>query len=277
MKKILLLIAVILLAACSQQPTDKADDMRIISLMPSNTEIIYKLGLGSHVVGVTTVDDYPAAVKKKEKFDSMSLNKEQLLKAKPTLIFAHESARPQQEKVLSYLEKKGVKVVYVRDAESLEEIDDSIMQIADAADVKQKGQELSDTINQSVEKIKKKYPDLHKKVFIEVSSDPDIYTGGNGTLFDDMLKTLGAENVFHDIKGWQAVSKEAIVKSNPDVMISTTNTTHDYRELVDKRNGFEQISAVQNNQVDGIDSDLISRPGPRIAEGLEELAKAIQH
>lgn len=277
MKKFILWVAIVIFTGCSQQPANEKTDERIISLMPSNTEILYKLGLGKHVVGVTTVDDYPAQVKKKEKFDSMNLNKEQLLKAEPTIIFAHESARPQQEKVLGYLQKKGIKVVYVKDAETLQQIDDSIMQIAQAASVEQKGQKLSDDINQSIQHIKKQYHHLNKKVFIEVSSEPDIYTGGSGTLFDDMLTKLGAENAFHDVKGWQAVSKESIVKADPDVMISTSNPTDDYRQLVKKRSGFSRVSAVQSRQVDGIDSDLISRPGPRIAEGFEALAKAIQH
>lgn len=277
MKKLILLLTIVVLAGCSGQSANQPSHERIISLMPSNTEILYKLGLGSSVVGVTTADDYPAAVKNKERFDSMNLNKEQLLKAQPTLIFAHESARVQQEKVLNYLKKKGVKVVYVKDAETLEQIDDSIMQIAESAGAEQKGEEVSARINQKIQDIKKQYPHVNKKIFIEVSSEPDIYTGGSRTLFDDMLTTLGAENAFHDVTGWQAVSKESIIKANPDVMISTSQTTHDYRQLVKQRGGFEQVTAVRNNQVDGIDSDLISRPGPRIAEGLEELAQAIEH
>ena len=99
------LIVIILIAAGCSAPTktdkkdnqDKAENAqkskpkyhRIISLMPSNTEILYQLGLGDDIVGVSTVDDYPNDVKHKQKFDAMKLNKEQLLKAKPDLIVAH--------------------------------------------------------------------------------------------------------------------------------------------------------------------------------------------
>ena len=72
--------------------------------MPSNTEILYELGLGKDIVGVSTVDDYPKDVKKRKQFDTMNLNKEALLKVKPDLILAHESQKERQ-RVLDSLEK----------------------------------------------------------------------------------------------------------------------------------------------------------------------------
>ena len=68
--------------------------------MPSNTEILYELGLGDDVIGVSTVDDYPKEVKDKKQFDAMKLNKESLMKAKPDLILAHES---QKRRMIKYL------------------------------------------------------------------------------------------------------------------------------------------------------------------------------
>ena len=103
---------------------------RIISLIPSNTEILYRLGLGKNIIGVSTVDDYPKNVKKgKQQFDAMNLNKEALLKAKPDLILAHESQKSSAKKTLDSLADSGVKVVYVKDAQSLNQVYDSFEQV----------------------------------------------------------------------------------------------------------------------------------------------------
>ncbi len=98
------LIFMLVLSGCGMKDNHKqgSDDNgsskspyhRIVSLMPSNTEILYELGLGKYIVGVSTVDDYPKDVKKgKKQFDALNLNKEELLKAKPDLILAHESQK----------------------------------------------------------------------------------------------------------------------------------------------------------------------------------------
>ena len=91
-----LVAALLILTACGSNQDkdsqsskgDKANYHRIISLIPSNTETLYKLGLGKDIVGVSTVDDYPKDVKNKKQFDAMKLNKEALMKAKPDLILS---------------------------------------------------------------------------------------------------------------------------------------------------------------------------------------------
>lgn len=127
----LFIVLVFLLAACGTNEdqtkekaknSDKQSYDRIISLMPSNTEILYELGLGNNIVGVSTVDDYPQEVKDKQQFDAMKLNKESLLKAKPDLILAHESQKSTSSDILNTLKDSGVKIVYVKDAQSITEM-----------------------------------------------------------------------------------------------------------------------------------------------------------
>lgn len=268
MKKSLIafiLIFMLVLSGCGMKDNDKqsSDDNgsskspyhRIVSLMPSNTEILYELGLGKYIVGVSTVDDYPKDVKKgKKQFDALNLNKEELLKAKPDLILAHESQKATANKVLSSLEKQGIKVVYVKDAQSIDETKDNIDKVIDSI------------------------PAHHKKskVFIEVSSKPEIYTAGKHTFFNDMLEKLEAQNVYSDINGWNPVTKESIIKKNPDILISTeAKTRSDYMDIIKKRGGFNKINAVKNTRIEVVNGDEVSRPGPRIDEGLKELRDAI--
>ncbi|WP_186365005.1 ABC transporter substrate-binding protein [Staphylococcus haemolyticus] len=284
----------LILVACGQNDQHKQEDKqsnqsdsnskehsykRIVSLMPSNTEILYELGLGKDVVGVSTVDDYPKDVKKgKEQFNTMNLNKEALLKVKPDLILAHESQKGTSKKVLDSLEKNGVKVVYVKDAQSLDQTYETFKQIGKVTGREHETNELIDETKHNVEKVIKSVPRHHmsQSVFMEVSSKPEIYTAGKHTFFDDMLAQLDAKNSFSNIEGWKPVDKESIIKKNPDILISTEGLSKsDYYKVIKKRDGFRQIKAVKNGRVETVNGDEISRPGPRIDEGLKQLRDAI--
>lgn len=291
---ILLSLVMLILVACGQNDQHKQEDKqsnqsdsnskehsykRIVSLMPSNTEILYELGLGKDVVGVSTVDDYPKDVKKgKKQFDTMNLNKEALLKVKPDLILAHESQKGTSKKVLDSLEKNGVKVVYVKDAQSLDQTYETFKQIGKVTGREHEANELIDETKHNVEKVIKSVPRHHRSqsVFMEVSSKPEIYTAGKHTFFDDMLAQLDAKNSFSNIEGWKPVDKESIIKKNPDILISTEGLSKsDYYKVIKKRDGFRQIKAVKNGRIETVNGDEISRPGPRIDEGLKQLRDAI--
>lgn len=291
---ILLSLVMLILVACGQNDQHKQEDKqsnqsdsnskehsykRIVSLMPSNTEILYELGLGKDIVGVSTVDDYPKDVKKgKEQFNTMNLNKEALLKVKPDLILAHESQKGTSKKVLDSLEKNGVKVVYVKDAQSLDQTYETFKQIGKVTGREHEANELIDETKHNVEKVIKSVPRHHRSqsVFMEVSSKPEIYTAGKHTFFDDMLAQLDAKNSFSNIEGWKPVDKESIIKKNPDILISTEGLSKsDYYKVIKKRDGFRQIKAVKNGRIETVNGDEISRPGPRIDEGLKQLRDAI--
>lgn len=291
---ILLSLVMLILVACGQNDQHKQEDKqsnqsdsnskehsykRIVSLMPSNTEILYELGLGKDIVGVSTVDDYPKDVKKgKKQCDTMNLNKEALLKVKPDLILAHESQKGTSKKVLDSLEKNGVKVVYVKDAQSLDQTYETFKQIGKVTGREHEANELVDETKHNVEKVIKSVPRHHRSqsVFMEVSSKPEIYTAGKHTFFDDMLAQLDAKNSFSNIEGWKPVDKESIIKKNPDILISTEGLSKsDYYKVIKKRDGFRQIKAVKNGRIETVNGDEISRPGPRIDEGLKQLRDAI--
>ncbi|WP_320420639.1 ABC transporter substrate-binding protein [Mammaliicoccus lentus] len=285
----LLFAAIIVLSGCQsntdnekneakQESKEKVEYKRIISLIPSNTEILYELGLGDKVVGVSTVDDYPKDVKDKKQFDAFKLDTEALMKAKPDLILAHESNKSTQEKDLKKLTDAGVKVVYIDDANSINELYQTFKQVGKVTGKEKESNKLVDKVKNDIEKVKKDIPEdkQGKQVFMEISSQPDIYTSGKNTFYDDMLTSIKAKNVFHDEEGWIKTDKESILKRNPDVMITTSGQSEEeYKKLNNNRDGFDQVNAVKNDSVYALNADKISRPGPRLAEGLEELADKI--
>lgn len=283
---VFVLTVIIMLSGCSfnknqSQQSGKTSDKvpnRIISLMPSNTEILYELGLGKHVVGVSTVDDYPKDVREKTQFDAMKLNKESLIKAQPDLILAHESQKASQGKVLKSLEHSGIHVVYVKDAHSIKDMYESFAQIGKVTHKEREAQALIKETQANIDKITKqtKKKKTNPNVFIEIASEPEIYSVGQKTFMDDMLTQLHAKNVFHDQQAWPTVSKEQIIQKNPDVMITTSGvSTKAYQQLVAQRGGFNKVNAVKNNRIIALNDDVLSRPGPRIDEAMKQLSDAI--
>lgn len=285
----LILAALIVLSGCQsgnsdsnketkQESTDKKEYKRIVSLIPSNTEILYELGLGDKVVGVSTVDDYPKDVKNKKKFDAFKLDTEALLKAKPDLILAHESNQSTQEKDLKKLSDAGVKVVYIDDANSINEMYETFKQVGKVTGKEREANQLVRKVKSEINNVIKEVPKEQqgKKVFMEISSQPDIYTSGSNTFYDDMLNSIKAENIYHNQEGWIKTDKESILKRNPDVMITTSGQNEDeYQKLNNNRDGFEQVKAVKEKHVHALNADMISRPGPRLAKGLKELSDKV--
>ncbi|UXR69869.1 ABC transporter substrate-binding protein [Staphylococcus sp. IVB6246] len=283
---VLLMVMMLILAGCSfnaHQPDEGGkssgkEPKRIISLMPSNTEILYELGLGDKVVGVSTVDDYPKEVKDKEQFDAMNLNKEALIKAQPDLIVAHETQKASQGKVLESLKKSGIQVVYIKDAKSIDEMYQTFEQVGKVTGTEKEAQVLVKETKKNIKEVIDGIPEKKTapKVFVEIASEPEIYTTGNHTFMNDMLRQLKAENVFADQEGWPKVDKEQIIKKNPDVMLTTSGvTTADYQQAVSQRGGFEEVTAVKKERIKALNDDLLSRPGPRLDDGMKKLRDAI--
>ncbi|MEW8987130.1 MAG: ABC transporter substrate-binding protein, partial [Bacillus sp. (in: firmicutes)] len=103
-----------------------------------------------------------------------------------------------------------------------------------------------------------------------------IYTPGKNTFMDIMLQEINAENAAGDLDGWASIDQESIVERNPDVIITTYGYySEDPVGQVTSREGWADVTAVKNKQVVDVHSDLVTRPGPRLVEGVEELAKAV--
>ncbi|WP_066366671.1 ABC transporter substrate-binding protein [Neobacillus fumarioli] len=251
---------------------------RIVSLMPSNTEIAFDLGLDKEIVGVTDFDNYPQEAAKKEKIGGQDFNVEKIIALKPDLVLAHGSSANTAAAGLKQLKDAGIPVLVVPNAQNFDQVYDSINMIGKATGETGKAAEIIKGMKDKLAEIKAKAQSIKnkKKVFIEVSPAPDIYTTGKNTFMDDMLKTINAENIASDQTGWIKVDQEAMIKRNPDVIITTYgNYVKNPVEQVLSRKGWENVSAIKNKQVFDVNSDEVSRPGPRLVKGVEDFAKAI--
>ncbi|WP_045515682.1 ABC transporter substrate-binding protein [Neobacillus niacini] len=251
---------------------------KIVSLIPSNTEIAFALGLGEEVVGVSNYDNYPEEVASKEKIGDMELNIEKIISLQPNLVLAHESTADNGTEALQQLRDAGITVLVINEAQNFDQVFDTIAMIGKATGETKKAEELNKGMQGKLAEIKAKAGEIKdkKKVFVEVSPAPEVFTTGKNTFMDEMISMINAENIANDQEGWIQMDQEAIIDRNPDVIITTYGFyTENATELVLSRQGWENVNAIKNKQVIDVDSDRVTRPGPRIVEGVEDLAKAV--
>lgn len=250
----------------------------IVSMIPSNTEIAYELGLGDKMVGVSDFDNYPEEAAKVEKIGGQEFNVEKIISLNPDVVLAHESGVAVGEAGLQQIRDAGVPVYVVQEATSFDEVYETISIIGQATGAMEEADALVSEMEVQVEEIKEQASAVKepKSVFVEVGSTPDIYTTGSGTFIDEMLSIINAENVAADQEGWVSMDPEAIVEANPDVIISTEGAyVPDAVEKIKTRSGFAEVAAVKGDQVYNLDSDQVTRSGPRLTAGLMEMAKTV--
>ncbi|MFJ7831603.1 helical backbone metal receptor [Peribacillus sp. NPDC097284] len=252
---------------------------KIVSLIPSNTEAVFALGSGEKVIGVSENDNYPEETKDIQKIGGMEIDTEMILALQPDIVLAHESAHNSKEGI-QQLKDAGIPVLIVNDAKSFKEVYTSIEMIGTAIGELDKAKEIVKTMQNKLEKIKEKAKAIksedRKSVFVEVSPSPEIYTTGKNTFMDEMLDIISADNVAGELDGWVKLDEESMIAANPDVIITTYGYyTGDPVKEVTGRNGWADIQAVKNDEVFDVHSDIVTRSGPRLIEGVEELAKSV--
>ena len=266
--------------AAGEKVTIGEEPEKIVSLIPSNTEIAFELGLGEQIAGVSDFDTYPAEAAAKEKIGGIEFNVEKIISLGTDLVLAHESTLSSAGEGLQQMRDAGIKVLVVNDAADFESVYESIDMIGRAAGANEKAEKLIEDMKAKVQKISDKAASIkeedRKKVLVEVAGPPEIYVTGKNTFIDEMLQVIHADNAAGDLEGWAKMEEESIISINPGVIITTYGRYVDnVKESILQRDGWETVKAVKEKQVADVDEDLVTRSGPRITEGVEELAKAI--
>ncbi len=252
---------------------------RIISLAPSNTEILFALGLENAIVGVTDYCDYPEAAKAKPRVASYDTpNIEKLVSLQPDLIVA-ESIH--EKTVLPALEKLGL-TVYLAWPKSVDTVFQDIMRLGQINGKSAAASKLVATLTDRVKKVSSKTENLpaeKRPRILYVMWHQPIWTVGSDTYIDNLFTLAGGNNIFSkDFKESRIASLESIVTKNPQIIIVTGMATSGdlVYNAIKSEDRLRTVDAMVNNRVYKIsDANLIERPGPRIVEGLEELAKLI--
>lgn len=247
----------------------------VVSLQPSNTEILFALGVGDKIIGATDYDTYPAEALEIERVsDSVAFNSERILELNPDVVIAYTIG---EEDALKVLEDAGVKVFVIQSATSFEDVYGDIEQLATVMGVEEKGEQLNKEIKAKIADVQATLKDVEtpKSVYYEVSPAPSIYTVGGDTFQQEILDAANVTNVFGDLQGWPQISEEQVIEKNPEIILTPNNYSEDAVGEILARQSWNTIQAIQNKQVYLLDGDVLSRPGPRIGEAVELVAKAV--
>ncbi|MFJ7726870.1 ABC transporter substrate-binding protein [Neobacillus sp. NPDC097160] len=251
---------------------------RIVSLLPSNTEIAFALGLGDEIIGVSDYDTYPKEVEGKERVGGQEFNVEKILSLKPDLVLADSTMIGAAGGRIDQLRDAGITVAVIPASDSFAEVYDTIRLIAQATGTKEKADAIINQMRTKVAEIVAKVSHIQEKeqpiVWLEI--DPTLWTAGKGTFMNEMIEMLHAKNVAGDMDGWLQLTEEKVIPLNPEVIITTYGYYIDNpAEQVYIRTAWKDVTAVKEKRVYDVNSEIVNRPGPRLAEGLEEFAKAI--
>ncbi|MEC1176899.1 ABC transporter substrate-binding protein [Metasolibacillus meyeri] len=245
---------------------------KIVSLTPSNTEILFGLNLENEVVGVSDNDDYPSEVAEKERIGGMEFNVEKIISLQPDIVFAHESSMYTLGPALEQFESAGVTVFVVKNAATFEETYTSMEQIGKLTGKVEEAEKMVESIKGKLAELQAKVEGQEEKsAFVVVGTTPDIYAVGQNTFMNAMLKTINVQNVV-EADEWPMYSAEDFVASNPSTIIVTYE---DDVAAILNNPAFAEMDAVKNGAVYTVDGSMTSRQGPRIADGVESIAKAI--
>ncbi|EHK2485169.1 ABC transporter substrate-binding protein [Listeria monocytogenes] len=246
---------------------------KIVSLMPSNTEILFALDLGDKVKGVTAYDDYPKEAQKVEKVTSTSVDTEKIIAIKPDLVLGHESMLATEKDAYQLLKDAGINVFVVPDATDLKAAEKSIITVGKLTGKEKEAKEVTDSMEEQKVAIEKKAKELKTspKVWIEIS--PDLYTAGKGTFMNEMLELAGGTNVVKE-SGFIPYNEEKVVELQPDIILSVYP---DAKATIQKRAAWKDIPAVKNDKIYEMDANKLSRPGPRLLEGAADIQAVLEN
>jgi iron complex transport system substrate-binding protein len=281
-----LLSLILVLTACgpgSQTPTQYVfDDLgrlvaingtpqRIISLAPSNTEILFALGLGSKVLGVTDYCDYPPEALNKTKVGGYANpDVEKIVALDPDLILV---AHGTPMEVVNSMAGLGLTVFGIKTTD-LDDLLSDIRTIAEITDKEVEAQTLTFEMESRIQAVTNQTVELEQRprVFYIVWHDP-LWTAGSGTFINELIEKSGGVNIFQNVTGYPTISIEEVIARDPEIII--TSSWPGVYEWTMNSTELEVTAARQSGSVYTCDDNLVQRPGPRLVEGLEWFAHFI--
>lgn len=244
---------------------------RIVSLAPSNTEILFALGLGDKVVGVTDWCDYPPEALGKEKVGGMHPDIEKIIALEPDLVLATDFHR---EEVIPTLEEQGFTVFALAlGPYPLDDVPEKIQKVGKITGKEEEASELVNEMKNKIEEIEELTQEIAERprVLYLIWHEP-IYTVGRKYWIDDMVRIAGGDNIFSQyFEGGAMVEIEWVILLNPEIIIAGDWSF----EWAKDEPLLKDTEARINDRVYQSDDDLVHRPGPRLVKGLEWFAHFI--
>ncbi|HEX8951247.1 MAG TPA: cobalamin-binding protein [Polyangia bacterium] len=270
MRRALIAALLMMAAACHRGPArGPAEARRIVSLAPSSTEILYALGVGDRLVGVDQYSDWPPAAAKVPRVGSdLAPSVERIVGLAPDVVFIATSANARE--LPDELGRLGVRVV-ISHVETLDDLWRDIVATGDAVGRHDGGVALAERLRARVAATHARVAALPPtKALVVVWADPLTVVGGH-SFVDDAVRAAGGDNIAGDsLQPYPQYSVERMLARAPEVIVVGS---HKGGPTVTPLTAHTSLPAVKNGRVHAVDGDLLFRPGPRIVDGIELLAR----
>ena len=250
---------------------------RIVSLSPATTELVFALGAGELLVGSTDYCDYPEQAKSIPRVGSGPMGTvsiEAIVGKQPDLVLCKFDTH---QPLVESLERVNIAVVAVG-PESLEEFFEEARWLGQALQRNEQAEQLIQSMTARKEQLATKSSANRKlRVFYQVWNDP-LMTAGKGSFINQLMELAGLENIVYATIGrYPRLSPELVVERDPEIIIVPSSPANPVNlETIYSRPGWQGVSAVKNRRVHAVNSDIISRCGPRMLDVLEQIIEAIQ-
>ncbi|MBE5855934.1 MAG: ABC transporter substrate-binding protein [Lachnospiraceae bacterium] len=260
---------------------------KIISMAPSTTQVLVDLGLGDKIVACDTYsfasygDSLTADI---PQFDMMTPDQEQIVALGADVVFTSGMSSKDGDDAFASVREAGICVADIPSSASLADIQEDIRFIGKVVGKEAEADALvsqMQTVMDEIAEVAATIADDEKKtvlfeLFTPSADSPTIYTCGSNTYIDEMISLIGAKNVAGEEKDqWPALTEEAAVGMNPDVILTADMYTDDVINVLLTMKGWENVSAIQNKAVYQIDNDTVNRPNHHVVSAMLEMAQDI--
>jgi len=254
----------------------------IISMGPSNTEVLVELGFGDTIIAT---DEYSGNIAGLTpgipKFSMMAPDGEQIINLLPDVIFVTGMSRVAADDPYKLVSDAGICVIYMPSSTSLEAIKEDIRYMGAVLGAQDRGEEIVagmereiDTIRAISETISETITDK-RTVYFEVAAAPHMVSFGVDTFLHEMIELVGAVNAFENHVTWISVADEVILATDPDVILTSVNYIDDPIGEIKSRPGWSGMTAVRNDAIYYISTDASNRPSHNVVKALWEIARAV--
>ncbi|MCL2813967.1 MAG: ABC transporter substrate-binding protein [Oscillospiraceae bacterium] len=249
---------------------------KIISIGPSNAEVLVALGAGDKIIAVDAysgdVEGLKAGIPLLPSITE--IDGEFVIDLQPDVIFVTGMSKVRGENPFQVVEDTGICVIVIPSSVSVDGIKEDIRYMAAVLGVQSKGSAIISDFQKEIDAIKKIGETItdKKSVYFEVGQ---MYSLGKNTFIDEMIKLIGANNIFADQESWIAASEESVLAADPDVILTTTNYIDDPLGEIKARPGWDSVTAIKLGAVYYIDTDSSNRPNHNVVKALKEMALAV--
>lgn len=249
----------------------ESEPKTIVSLGPNVTEMIYSLDKGDKLVGRTKYCDYPEQVLQVQEVGTLTKpNLELIAEIKPDLVVASTHFKDEAQ---AKLDELGIPTIVLYSEDSFDGVYNSIETLGKILNSSSKSEEVVTGMKEKVAEVTKKVEGLEApSIYYVVGFGEKDSTAGGNTFIGEMIRMANGKNIADDSEGW-SYSKEKLAEKNPEMIV--LSKYYDTKVTFTTTDFYKDLDAVKNDKVYEIDENMLNRQGPRLADGLEALAKIL--